>query len=260
MQHSRKMETLFYDFRQAHLLGSGPLLSSTLLPIAPADDPNRLRRFSRSSTSDSIAADIRSGILYKDNSFRISKQEGSAWVDVYASYWRAVNEIVALSEGIRSDHTRVYESWKELTNCLIKGYSSSLFGAWTVPCLYVVARYLRVFAIKVDANEQNVKPLMFDAVLQDDVASSVKKNDKLEETARIINRIFTLCISDRYELELSRSPDSTSRSHFLMLNRAPLEDSRKWGLYYTTNLLFKTYFKASRAFGSQDINVTSSSS
>ena len=26
-------------------------------------------------------------------------------------------------------------------------------------------------------------------------------------------------------------------------SRAPLEESRKWGLYYTTNLLFKTYFK-----------------
>ena len=30
-----------------------------------------------------------------------------------------------------------------------------------------------------------------------------------------------------------------------MLNvyRAPLEDSKKWGIYYTTNLLLKTYFK-----------------
>lgn len=27
------------------------------------------------------------------------------------------------------------------------------------------------------------------------------------------------------------------------MHRAPIEDSRKWGLYYTTNLLFKTYFK-----------------
>ena len=253
------METLFYDFRQAHLLGSGPLLSSTLVPIAPAEDPNRLRRFSRSSTSASIAADIRAGILYKDNSFRISKQEGSAWVDVYASYWRAINEIVALSEGIKSDHNRTYESWKELTNCLIKGYSSSLFGAWTVPCLYVVGRYLRIFAIKADATEQNVKPLMFDAGLQDDVASSAKKSDKLEEAARIINRIFTLCISDRYEPEFWMNSDLTSTSRLLILNRAPLEDSRKWGLYYTTNLLFKTYFKASWEIWSLDINITCSS-
>jgi len=26
--------------------------------------------------------------------------------------------------------------------------------------------------------------------------------------------------------------------------RSPLEDSRKWGVYYMVNLQFKTYFKA----------------
>ena len=31
-------------------------------------------------------------------------------------------------------------------------------------------------------------------------------------------------------------------------DRAPLEESRKWGLYYTTNLLFKTYFKVDLPF------------
>lgn len=29
----------------------------------------------------------------------------------------------------------------------------------------------------------------------------------------------------------------------LRLFRAPIEESRKWGIYDTTNLLFKTYFK-----------------
>lgn len=29
----------------------------------------------------------------------------------------------------------------------------------------------------------------------------------------------------------------------LTLTRAPLEESRKWGIYYIINLLFKTYFK-----------------
>lgn len=28
--------------------------------------------------------------------------------------------------------------------------------------------------------------------------------------------------------------------------RAPIEESRKWGIYETTNLLFKTYFKVGR--------------
>lgn len=30
-----------------------------------------------------------------------------------------------------------------------------------------------------------------------------------------------------------------------MSKRAPIEESRKWGIYNTTNLLFKTYFKVS---------------
>lgn len=31
----------------------------------------------------------------------------------------------------------------------------------------------------------------------------------------------------------------------LSFGSAPIEESRKWGLYYITNLLFKTYFKVS---------------
>lgn len=29
---------------------------------------------------------------------------------------------------------------------------------------------------------------------------------------------------------------------------APIEESRKWGIYNTTNLLFKTYFKVGLPF------------
>jgi len=32
------------------------------------------------------------------------------------------------------------------------------------------------------------------------------------------------------------------------MRRAPLEESRKWAIYYTTNLLFKTYFKVPYPF------------
>lgn len=35
--------------------------------------------------------------------------------------------------------------------------------------------------------------------------------------------------------------------------RAPLEDSRKWGIYYIINLLFKTYFKLNSASLSRNI-------
>jgi COP9 signalosome complex subunit 12 len=37
------------------------------------------------------------------------------------------------------------------------------------------------------------------------------------------------------------------------VNRAPLEESRKWGIYYIINLLFKTYFKLNAAGLSKNI-------
>ncbi|KAF9971732.1 COP9 signalosome (CSN) subunit [Actinomortierella ambigua] len=44
---------------------------------------------------------------------------------------------------------------------------------------------------------------------------------KLEDCARILNKAFTSCITDR----------------------APMRESRKWGTYYMIGLLFRTYFK-----------------
>lgn len=193
------MDLLYHDFKQAHLLGSGPLLATTLSPVAPVEDPGRLQRIAFSSTQASVTADIRSGLLsQRDGGTRLSKQEGNAWADIYVIYWRAVYEIVSLSEGSRADHGIVYELWKDLTDRLIKGYSANLFGAWTVPCLYVAGRYLRVFAINADKHGRGTKSLTFDVGLQDDVTGSMSKNGRLEDAARIINRIFTLCISDRY--------------------------------------------------------------
>lgn len=36
-------------------------------------------------------------------------------------------------------------------------------------------------------------------------------------------------------------------------SRAPLEESRKWGIYYVINLLFKTYFKLNQIDLSKNI-------
>jgi COP9 signalosome complex subunit 12 len=195
------MDVLFRDFEQAHLQGSGPLLSTTLLPISPPEDPNRLRRLVSSSSLASLASDLRHGLLsHKNTGIRLSKIEGNAWLDVYVAYWKAANEIVSLSEGGPSDHTSVYEAWKELTNVLLRGYSgASPFGAWTVPCLYVVGRYLRIFAIKADDHGRENKSVTYDPSMQEDITGAMGKNEKLEDAARVINRAFTLCSNDRYE-------------------------------------------------------------
>lgn len=194
------METVFRDFKQAQLIGSGPLLSTTITPIAPPGDPDRLKTFYRGSNSLSIASDIRYGLLAHANTdVRFSKAEGTAWVDLYVAYWKAVGEILATEESSsKADWTKVYEAWKEVANALIKGYSGAAFPSWTVPCLYVAGRYLRIFAIKADDQARAKGAVTFNAGFQDDVVGDFGKNEKLEDAARVINRIFTLCISDRY--------------------------------------------------------------
>jgi len=195
------MDALFDDFKHAHSQESGPLLAATITPIAPSNDPNRLRKFYRESDEYSIAADVRYQITHYDRSVQIKKQEANAWIEVYIAFWKALGPILDAEDGAsRADWSRVYESWKEVTNTLIKGYNAGHFEAWTVPCLYVIGRYLRMFAIKADANAKaaNGGMQMTTGGFQDDIASDVGKNEKLEDAARVINRIFTLCISDRY--------------------------------------------------------------
>lgn len=189
------MDIVFRDFKQAQLVASGPLLSTTITPISPPEDPNRLQKFHAASSSFSIQQDVRYSILHHDNTdARFSKSEGHAWVEVYVAYWKAIGEIIAVSP----DWTKVYEAWKEVANALIRGYSSAGFQAWTVPSLYVAGRYLRIFAIKADAGARDKGATVFNGGFQDDLVGDVGKNEKLEDAARVINRMFTLCISDRY--------------------------------------------------------------
>jgi hypothetical protein len=89
----------------------------------------------------------------------------------------------------------VYEAWKELTNMLHRGYTNCNFESWTVPCLYVVGKYLRVFAIKADEGAANNNSAS--TSFQDDFNPESEKNEKLEDAARQLNRIFNLCLSDR---------------------------------------------------------------
>ena len=243
------MDILFQVFEQAQRDGSGPLLSTTILPLAPPNDPNRLRTLFSSTNSLSVQQMIRAGLLAHTNTeIRFSKAEGNAWVDVYVAFWKAIGELITVEESVRPQWEKVYEAWKEVTNALIKGYSSAGFEAWTVPCLYVAGRYLRIFAIKADEASRSKNALGINTVMHDDIAGDWGRNDKLEDAARVINRIFNLCISDRYAAHYKQYLIERFSTCAELLNRAPLAESRKWGLYYTTNLLFKTYFKVSFSF------------
>jgi COP9 signalosome complex subunit 12 len=194
------MDNVFVDFREAHQIWSGPHLATTLLPINPDSNPNRLISFYRDSEESKIQADIR----YHVNAIRLSNAESKAWVDVYIAFWKALGELLPAEKlmrggrGTDADWISVYEAWKELSNALIRGYTNGGFQAWTVPCLYVAGKYLRIFAIKADEQSTRKKGVnTFTSGFQEDVVGDLGKNEKLEDAARVINRIFTLCISDR---------------------------------------------------------------
>ncbi|KAK5007667.1 hypothetical protein LTR28_004992 [Elasticomyces elasticus] len=236
------MVQTFQDFATAMRSQNGYLLASCISPTPPTDDPARLYTFYRFTNRMSVEADVRYAIQYDgDTKHELGRQEQMVWSSVFVEYWRAVGEILAAEETANAGRgreeegrkkkgeegwDRVYDAWKEVVKVLNKGYQAGLLPAWTIPCLYIAAKYLRIFAIKADDGAKRTKGrggLSFNAAagLQDDVVGSVDGQERLEEAARMINTMFSLCINDR----------------------APIEESRKWGVYYMTNLLFKTFFK-----------------
>ncbi len=97
----------------------------------------------------------------------------------------------------------MYDEWKELSNTVIRGYSSNCFEAWSIPCLYVTGKYLRIFAMNADRTGSGAKDTVG---FQDDFDPDAGKNVKLEDAARVLNRMFQLCLSDRYAAILESHP------------------------------------------------------
>ncbi|KAE9963716.1 hypothetical protein BLS_008984 [Venturia inaequalis] len=217
------MDAVLDIFREAYAEESGYKLAESITPVAPADDAGLLYGFYRSSSVYTIQGDLKSAIVYSGNP-RLQKQEAHAWVELYMAYWKAIGELLAVEESVNqgniADWKKAYDAWKDVLNALLRGYQTQVFAAWTIPCLYVAGKYLRNFAIKADDQERPADAsLSFNEGFQEELGGG--KNECLQDAARQVNRIFSACISDR----------------------APLDESRKWGIYYVTNLLFKIYFK-----------------
>ena len=195
------MEVLFNDFWSACNNGSGPELAATISPIAPPSYLNRLEAIYKDTNAAAVSKDIGYGLIKSARSaIQIPNPEIDTWTEVYSAYWYACGDVLAAERTpSRPDWTKVYHSWKDLANTVIKGYSSGALEAWTLPVLYITGKYLRVFAIKADESAQAVGEdgTFNNGALQEDIAGG-SKNEKLEDAARVINRMFTLCISDRY--------------------------------------------------------------
>ncbi|KAL6706423.1 COP9 signalosome (CSN) subunit [Coniothyrium glycines] len=221
------MQAALVPFHEAYASGLAQPVANFLSPVAPAHDPGRLYDFFRASNDDKIEGDVRYALKYNKNT-RMSNKESGAWVEIIVDYWRAVKEIIkadeAANQGRLGDRQfiAVYDAWKDLTSAFIKHISGGLLPAWAIFTLYFTANHLRKLAIKADELSAKSKPVAFSNGFSDDIVSMVAQNQKLEEAARVFNRIFALCLGDR-------NPD--------------LSQSRKWGVYCIANLQFKTYFK-----------------
>ncbi|KAI1763552.1 PCI domain-containing protein [Hypoxylon sp. FL1150] len=222
------MDDLIREFRTAYVEMKGDKLAETLNPDTQAK-ADKLRDLWNHGDFRTASADI-NFLFYADSSRpRMSQEETTGWTEIYSSYWKAVGEILAV-RGLRDDAkssssswTTVYNAWKDLTLLIIRGYTHHDFENWTIPCLYVAGKYLRLFAIQGD-EERRRSGGTGDAdatIMQDDFDPEREDHKLLEDCARHLNRIFQTCLNDR----------------------APLEESRKWGIYYAINLLFKTHFR-----------------
>ena len=198
------MDSLMRQFADAQMVLNGPSLAQTLTPIAPPDEPGRLRSFAL-TPHHAIQTELQDRILY-DQRLPISTVEANAWVEVYTAFWNATGYLIVAEEtsgpGRKTQvpWSKIYEAWKELAITLIRGYTSGSTGfpAWTVPCLYVAGKYLRIFAIKADdLSVLKDGTVTFSSGYQDDVVED-SANKNLSDAASVLTRIFQLCISDRY--------------------------------------------------------------
>ena len=185
------MGSLATEFRTAYVKGSGTELAAVFTPIAYPTNPGRLRSFYQFTNHTYLHKDLKSSLFHGKN-LKLAKAEQDAWVDVFAAYWDAVGDILKVEDRHpAASAVNIFLSWKKLANALIRGYSS--IPAWTLPCLYVVGKFVRTFAIKADIEVASKSSGGFD--FQEDLVA--EENANMEEAARIINRMFTLCLSDR---------------------------------------------------------------
>lgn len=200
------MDAIFSEFAAADASEQGYALAATISPEPPKHDPARLYNFYRSANAHSLQTELRYRLQYNPN-LQLDKQEASAWIEVFAAFHKFTGVLLGAEEVQNSGREvearwgDVYELWKDVVTALVKGYQNGAFYAWTIPCLYVAGKYLRVFAIKADDSAALQKGNGFaygGGIQEEDAFGTGGKHEKLEDAARQINRIFGLCVSDRY--------------------------------------------------------------
>ena len=193
------MASVFSDFKHAQAVMNGWLLAETITPTSPYKEPDRLQNFFYSTDSEHVYPDIYDAVVKDQHgSAKLHKTEIQHWVEVYATLWKVIRDMFNVQERKPdSGWAKVYDGWKELTNIFIKAYSAGLLSAWTIPCLYVTGKYLRLFAIRADEQTSQKGVVTFSNGLQDDIVGNLGRQEKLEDAAGVLSRIFTVCMNDR---------------------------------------------------------------
>lgn len=200
-------DIMFEDFALAYQdpsAGNGYLLATTISPEPPKHDLGRLYNFRHSVNQFSVRTDLQYRLQYH-HSLHLDKKESATWLDIFTVYHKFVGSLLHAEELQNvgrtndADWTKVYEEWREVATTLLRGYQNNVLAAWTIPCLYVAVKYLRVFAIKADQRvaSQRDSGVVFGGITEEDAFDPANANEKLEDAARQINRIFGICVGDR---------------------------------------------------------------
>lgn len=194
------MNELFDEFANAYQTRNGYHLARSLAPVAPPTEPHKLTRVWQSTNHHSAKGDVKH-FLKASSGHRAGpdRDELEGWTEVYTAYWKATGEILAGEKGTGS-WTKVYEAWRDLTSALIRGYNNFGFEAWTIPCLYMVGKYLRLFAINSDSERRREaanQPMSGPMIVQDDFDADQEKQGQLRDCEQHLKRMFTLCLNDR---------------------------------------------------------------
>lgn len=189
------MTQLISDFQLAYISRNASQLGQCFNPFG---DQYRTQAFFNFTNVVSAPVDVRRALTgsHAVPGFKLPKQALNTWIDVFVSYWAALGELNAANK-YGGSWTKVFGAWRDLANTVIRGYTVGGLESWTIPCLYQIGKSLRLFAIKADADDRGDD----DADghdFQDDMVVDGGGNANLEEAARMINRMFTLCLQDRY--------------------------------------------------------------
>jgi hypothetical protein len=92
------MDTIFREFGEAFSQLNGYQLSQTLTPQLPKD---MLRVIWKSANHHDVKSVLRRGIQNSSSSLmtRLSREEVDGWVEVYYTYWKSCEHLLAVQEG-----------------------------------------------------------------------------------------------------------------------------------------------------------------